>query len=235
MRSSLTYWFPRIRNLGIPVPKTAWVEVDELELIRGIENPSVLMSYKSTLVYVARKVGFPCFMRTDHFSGKHNYLSTCYVERERDIIPHLRNLVEESEIHGLPIKAIVFREFIELDWRFKAFNGLPIAPERRYFIRDGEVVCHHPYWPEDAIKFWRSTPEPDGWREMLREMNRETLSEIRLLKRYARKVASVLDGYWSVDFAKARDGTWYLIDMAEGEYSWHPESCPYSKTVSLPV
>lgn len=30
------------------------------------------------------------------------------------------------------------------------------------------------------------------------------------------------EGYWSVDFAKGQDGTWYFIDMAEGDQSWHP-------------
>jgi len=30
----------------------------------------------------------------------------------------------------------------------------------------------------------------------------------------------------SVDFARLRDGSWRLLDMAVGEQSWHPEDCP---------
>ena len=37
-----------------------------------------------------------------------------------------------------------------------------------------------------------------------------------------------MKGYWSVDYWKAKDGRWILIDMAEGEKSWHPSKCKYS-------
>lgn len=41
--------------------------------------------------------------------------------------------------------------------------------------------------------------------------------------RLAEKVAKRFEGYWSVDFARLRDGRWVLIDMALGEVSWHPK------------
>lgn len=34
-------------------------------------------------------------------------------------------------------------------------------------------------------------------------------------------------GYWSIDFCKAKDGRWILIDMATGERTWHKEDCEY--------
>ena len=37
----------------------------------------------------------------------------------------------------------------------------------------------------------------------------------------------------SVDFAQARDGTWYFIDMADARLSWHPENCPNYVKLSL--
>jgi hypothetical protein len=37
----------------------------------------------------------------------------------------------------------------------------------------------------------------------------------------------VLDGWWSVAFAKTKDGRWILIDMAEGEMSFHDLECEY--------
>jgi len=57
----------------------------------------------------------------------------------------------------------------------------------------------------------------------LKELNTETTDEIEILTGYAEMVARVLDGYWSVDFAYGKNGKWYLIDMATGEHSWHPE------------
>ena len=56
-------------------------------------------------------------------------------------------------------------------------------------------------------------------------LNKEGKEEITLLSEYATKVSEVLDGYWSVDFAEVKGGglNWRLIDMAEGEKSWHPD------------
>ena len=44
------------------------------------------------------------------------------------------------------------------------------------------------------------------------------------------RVGEVLDGYWSVDFAEVKSGGWYLIDMAEGNKSWHDKECKYART-----
>ena len=124
--------------------------------------------------------------------------------------------------------ALVFREFIEMDSGYTAFNGMPVNPERRYFIKDGKVQCRHVYWVEEAIQ----RPSVDNWRELSEKMNTETESEITLLTKYAEMVAKEFDGYWSLDFCRGKDGTFYLIDMALGERSWHPE-CPFKTTRKL--
>ena len=177
---------------------------------------------------MAREIGYPVFIKTDLYSGKHLFKDTCYVEHEKDLATHLIRLIEEMEcvniISGLPLHGLIVREFIELDWRFKAFHGLPIAPERRYLIKNHKVITHFSYWPEDAIRFYKGTPEPKNWRELLREMDIEDKTEVALLTGYSNKVAGVMNGFWSVDFARGRDGIWYLIDMARGEVSWIPES-----------
>ena len=180
-----------------------------------------LKKNEDALKQAARKFGYPVFVRTDHLSYKHGFLDYCYVESEESLIRKIYNVIEVGlcMMPPLPTKAIIIRKYIVPDYKFRAFNGLPIAPERRYFVRDGKVVKHMPYWPEDAIKFW-TVPEPEGWREMLKEMNMETEEEIKLLTEYAEAIGSALGGYWSVDFMRGRDGKWYFIDMARGEVSW---------------
>src|SRR3989337_1939956 len=69
---------------------------------------------------------------------------------------------------------------------------------RRYFVRDGQVQCHHPYWPEDALRF--EGRRPWGWRKRLKVLNQETFGEVSRLWVYAERLAAHLDGYWSVDF-----------------------------------
>jgi hypothetical protein len=94
-----------------------------------------------------------------------------------------------------------------------------VNPERRYLIKDGEVVAHFAYWIKDAI----INPSRPDWEELSDLMNYESEEEITLLTGYAQQVAQRLRGYWSVDFCKAKNGTWYLIDCAKGEDSFKPE------------
>jgi len=59
-------------------------------------------------------------------------------------------------------------------------------------------------------------------------MNDQSADEVELLSGYANQVAGIFPEYWSVDFCKAKDGRWILIDMATGDRSWHDESCEYA-------
>jgi len=227
--SSMEYWFPIVSDLDIPMPKTEFAirRQDPCDWFGLLDGEPVSTSEKKALKTCAKELGYPLFMRTDLCSGKHDYLHTCFIESEKELISHLWRLVEDNACKDLYFNSIVVREFIELDWRFKAFHGLPIAPERRYFIRDGEVVCRHPYWPEDCIHFSKDSPEVDGWKSMLAEMNTESDEEVEILTSQAMKIASVLPGAWSVDFAKGKDGTWYMIDMALANASYHLDDCEH--------
>ena len=174
--------------------------------------------------------------------------NSCFLAKEGDLLKHLSELATGSvnaSLIGMPFSAIIFREFIELDTRFTYFNGdLPIGAERRYFIKDGNVVCHHPYWDEDVFrstrdKFRRLSVFSDDKslrsivsgevasmydypEETIRELNYESDDEIETLTNLSLKVGKQFKGYWSVDFARDKKGIWWLIDMALGDSSWHP-------------
>lgn len=225
-RSSLLHWFPRIKDLGIPVPKTGIVPVDHRAMCKDHDRsyPAALAREVEAVV-ADLDLSYPIFIKGDEAAGKHRYRDTCYVESPEVLAAHIYEVAGENVLNDLTLEAIVVREYIPLAARFEAFNGLPIAPERRYFVEDGAAICSHPYWPRDAIEFWNE-PEPDGWREALAAMNTESTNEVALLSGYAARVSAVLDGAWSVDFALGRNGTWYLIDMAEACVSWHPGDCP---------
>jgi hypothetical protein len=216
-KSSILQWFQKVKNSGIPVPKTTILELPV--------SPKKLQAE-------VKKIGFPLFMKTDLIAGKHHWVETCFVETEKDIEFNLRNLLDVVECAdmeaGTPVKAIVFREYIMLNSKFKAFTGMPVAPERRYFINKGKVICHHPYWIEDAIRFWGDTKEPEDWRELLAGMNTESEDEIELLTGYVAKIAKIFNEDWCVDFAQKKDESWFLVDMQRSPISWHPE-CPYKK------
>lgn len=218
---SMLNWYPKIRDLDIPQPRTEFVLLSEKEYYATMESmPKSIVERVDKIIKENFKL--PVFIRTDQASGKHSWKDSCYYNREK-LGLHLFEICESNhcaDIMGLYFRAIVVREFIPMAFQYTAFWGdMPVNPERRYFIKDKAVICHHPYWFKKAIR----NPSVENWEELSDEMNKETEEEIRILTGYSKMVADVFEGFWSIDFCKARDGRWILIDMATGENSWHPE------------
>ncbi len=228
-KDSMLYWYPQIKDLDLLMPKTEMIVIPTKKLIKLINNKEdterFLSEYKEKILERAKKIGYPLFMRTDQMACKHDWKNTCYVPSEKDLINHLFRLVDGNfcvDMFGeAEPNAIVFREFLELDWSFKAFADMPIAREFRFFIRDGTVECRHPYWPPNAIR----RPSIDDWLDILRKQSILKPSEKTLLDNYSKTIGNVLSGYWSVDYCRTREGLWYLTDMALGEQSYHWSTC----------
>lgn len=232
-KTSLLYWFPLIKNLPIPMPRTTWVEIPFEAFCDFMDSPDTkpdklkIGDYTQDIKRKAKEIGYPLFLRTDLSSGKHSWDKSCYVDKEENLLKHVWKVVELNfiaDVLGLECSALVFREYIPMASQFTAFWGnLPINPERRYFIRDGKVECHHPYWTDAIVGPHLPEPSRSNWKELLGQMDKEPDREVSLLTQYAGRVAQVISGYWSVDFCRADNGEWILIDLAEGEKSWHPE------------
>lgn len=232
-RNSMLIWWPKIKDLGIPVPKTEIVPCDHQAILKWMEGEDKLPDEFLTELYgAASRLGFPLFLRTDLCSGKHGWKNTCFVEHDDSdlILRHLHGVCEENEmagIFGLPYQAIVLREFLQLETRFKAFYGdMPINREFRLFVRDGEIECLRPYWPHSAIK---GHTKARYWNAKLTEMNKLFSREEMFLRNYAEKAGKALPGYWSIDFAYHKDGRWFLIDCATGDDSYHWPECKRSE------
>lgn len=239
-KSSLLFWHPKIKDLDIPSPRTEIVRLTagEVRQYNQFEGDILYLDRLSARVAqtIKSKFSLPVFLRTDEFSYKHNWKNSCFLDDMQNLDSHIAQILmgsKEAIIIGFPIEAIAVREFIPMDTQFYAFSGeMPVNPERRYFIKNGEVICHHPYWVEDAIEEWasrgRGTKLPPNWKDMRDRISIEDKEEVRLLTEYSGKVAQVVSGYWSVDFCRAKDGRWWLIDMADGDNSWHPSECKNS-------
>lgn len=228
-RTSMLYWYPEVKDV-LPTPKTKFIKLEKCE-----NSPyGVIWDEEEVHEAIQELGGYPAFIRTDLASDKFWMKEGSRVENEDELMRHIARVIEFNQLAsviGLPFVCLAVREWLNLDHKFKAFYGTPIAKEIRVFIRDGEVECYHFYWPEEAIKFFRDTEEPDNWQELLKETREETIArELTEALDLAWDVAKIFDGdgYWSVDFALTEEGDWYLIDMAEGEKSWHPE-CKYKK------
>lgn len=224
-RNSMLIWYPVIRHLDIPQPKTEMYLIP-VEVLDNMREENLSKLNMETVKTIARNIGYPLFLRTDQSSAKHSWKDTSFVESEKNLKDHIFEVVLFNlcaDIMGLPFEALVFREYIPMDSKFTAFDGdMPVNPERRYFINNGKVLCHHNYWIEEAIERSKE-PSVKNWRELSQLMSIETDREVELLTKYSEMVGEWMKGYWSIDFCRAKDGRWILIDMASGFDSWHPE------------
>ncbi|MCJ7697719.1 MAG: ATP-grasp domain-containing protein [Thermoplasmata archaeon] len=225
-QSSLLFWYPKIVG-KIPTPETTVLKITQKGYgdLQGMPYGKPLSAKLIKNIELAIKdMETPFFLRTDQASGKHDWLDTCFVQDKSKILQHLCHLIEWhacAGIMGLYFTALVFREYVPLHSQFTAFNGMPVAPEWRWFVRDGQPVCKHFYWPDNAIR----NPSSEDWLPILHNMQSCKPEDDKLLNKYATIFAENNPGFWSVDFALTRDRGWILIDAARGEESWHPEDC----------
>ena len=224
--NSALYWLPRIEHLAIP--KTRFVAYDHARWLEAAESDdesyrAVIKATLAEIKAVAEEIGYPVFLRTDQASAKHNGPEGYLLRSEDDILRVVWNTVEDNEMKlwmsPEQPQAFMLREFIDLNAPFTAFGGHPIAREWRYFVKGCSVLCRHFLWPQGAILFLSDAPI--NWKQNLRRLR---MSMPRLAPDAISAALSCSDhDFWSVDFAQDRAGKYWLIDMAKGENSWHPD------------
>lgn len=232
--NSIFYWWPIIKDLGIPVPRTTLIPYDGTIFIEREEANEEFIKLVDDVRKVCDEYGYPVFIRCGGLSAKHEWKDTCYVTDPDKLDYQIRNIITSVlMIMGirLDFDGIAVREFLKLESSFTAFGGdMPIAKEFRFFARDGDYECHHPYWPPTSL--WRVSS--DNWYQELKEMQQLIDAEFNLLKDYTRILSRTLDkkgrgtGWWSLDFCKTIDGIWYLTDLATGAESYHWSTCPHA-------
>jgi len=222
--NSMAFWFPVLQEYSVPVPKTILIHVDSpgLGLILDDKFSQKQMRFFEELNRAVDIVGLPAFLRTEMTSNKHDWKNSCFIEQKGELIHHIRNLVEMSEMaridRGLDYHFLAVREYIETDPAFIYFRGdMPITKEIRIFVRNGEIECMHPYWPEDIFK--------DLDKKLINEVRSFNTKENEMIDKFGNYIGRLFTGYWSIDLLKEISGNWYCTDMAIGEASWHDPDC----------
>lgn len=229
-KNSALIWLPKIVAAGLPTPKTEVVTYDHVLIANAIENckPSNELEYLAVEASMAcNKIGYPAFIRTDLSSAKHDGPRAYRVDSAADIARVLHATIVDNEmkfwLEPEPPRAMLVREWIDLDSPFSAFRGHAIAREWRFFADGERVHCFHPYWPEDSIQFF-NIQEPDGWRDALKELH-AVPDNVDQLKAMAIEAARLYGCYSSVDIAMDANGKWWITDMATAEDSYHWPDC----------
>ncbi len=223
----MSYWYPIIIKNGIKTPKTKMITLDykksyELfDIVDGKTNETIENLITTVLGFI-KDISLPCFLRTGQTSGKHDWEETCMItNNDRDYVRnHIHSIIDFSGCFDLAIDTWVVREYLPTIPMFYAFRGMPIIKERRYFVNDGKVINHFPYWPEHAIDGNINEINYPKWRKILFESNIQTKKEINILTKLSEKATYNIKGYWSIDWIWTKNG-WYCTDMALGKYSYH--------------
>lgn len=249
---SLDEWYPLIEGV-VTTPRTTFRRgLDIMPLAYGAEadpDGALAAEWEAVCTWVREQgdvLGWPLFLRTGLTSGKHNWSRTCHVPSAAVVPSHVSAIVNysaEADFMGLPCDVWVARELLPTYALFTAFDGMPVTRERRYFVDDGKVIGHHPYWPPEALTL-EVDPffDPDGrlpthrtstdnWRDLMPLVNDETDAEITELTALTEKVGAVVPGAWSVDWLWVHRGgngpnEWCLTDMAWAESSFVWEDYP---------
>ena len=229
-KTRLKYWFPLLEKAGLPIPKTIMVEASEEEIVtiyNSFDTGKLGKGFDSLaekIKIAADTIGYPCFLRTDHFSGKHNWDKTCFLQSADDIKQHVFEIAyfwECVNMFGAPCDTWVVREFLPTipHGVCQNYGNMPICKEFRFFVKDGTIKCFHPYWPLQALN--DGAPQYNGNFDYEAFCTLENEAEVSELVTAA---AQAVAGEWSIDVLETKNG-WYITDMAEAHKSYHWEPC----------
>jgi len=221
----MAYWWPLIEGhvrapntIMVPAPK-GMVNLLDGQPIDGFDE------FIRRLQGAAEAVGiYPVFLRTGHGSGKHEASRCCLVPDKQAMAKHVGALVEWSnlvDILGLPVDVWAVREMLPTEPLHVARSGLPIVPEARMFIRDGDVACVHPYWPMEALVQRWCGLEEEAAENLAAHIAVVVQNAEPMLREMAQPILERVPGAWSVDWMLTTRG-WYHIDMGLAARSWHP-------------
>lgn len=247
-RNCLSYWFPKLDEAGLPVPRTEIVRTDvDLSTLCDGKTPPGWSKFLAELDAAVSMIGGqPCFLRTGQGSGKHDWEKTCYLGPEESLGEHVGELVYWSHLVdflGLSHDVWVARELLPVVPLavLPRYSNMPLVMECRCFVAGGKIQCEHPYWPVGAIREGLDcthADEPDECGHC--HLRASALFDLANPLYYpdrdgwrslAEEVARVFadDGAWSVDLLATKKG-WFVTDMAEANRSFHYPECTANRT-----
>lgn len=235
-RIDMAYWLPKVRELDVPVPNS-------LPLPLRRREGKMPEWDDDRAVKIVEALGGEAFARSGYKSAQHQLEEGSHIRSAdpEEVGMTLLELGSQHVMMAMPMgKSFWLREWLDLNFCHYCRDNL--VPEVRAFVRDGEVVCHHPRLEGfDGHDHHRETAEEfieNAWPAEIDHGYRDHEG----LEVYAQRVADAFDGdgWWSVDFVMDTNGDWWLTDMAlDGLYdleirgqegyrgiSEHPGDCP---------
>jgi hypothetical protein len=225
-QAAIGWWLPHIAATGVLTPTTQAV-AHPADGIPPADQPTRgYWVFLAAVLEAAEEVGFPFVLRTDRACPRHLWESACLVTRPSEIDARVRTQWAWCLKRNLAVTHWAVQQLVPLAANFTAYEGLPVGREFRVFLRDGEPLCVHPYWPLRAVELGRPADPfwPDAYASMT-ELKPD--AERKVILNLARRAAINLPGDWAIDWAATCDGRWMVSDASPGELAWHQPDCPH--------
>jgi len=238
--NNISYWFPKIENCGIDVPRTKIIQVpnDVLQAFfmdhHDKDKEKILSFVEEQIMPVLTDMNlFFFFMKIGTFSNKFDFRGSCKCRAEKyEIMEQLSNIAYTSETFGAQgLSEIAIREFIS-DWYYIEknipciYNGMPLRPEFRVFydFDEHKVLYSVNYWDWDYCHKRISDNITD---KIIYEYYYDTINQFFIdnKDKVEKMVATCMKGVnlkerWSIDIMwDEQSKTYYLIDMATAQTS----------------
>lgn len=244
-KNNFSYWFPKIKDCGIEIPKTFYAKVPIQvynDLLKSLSAKDLklndLQNFLSEIVDKTIQEGFKynddIFVKNAVFSDKFNFNKSCRtILNKNKLFESILNITYASEcVDAAGENEIVIREFINYDNRRTAtiYNGMPLRPEYRVFynFKEHYIVDIVDYWNygyvyenlynyNDRIIFKTTRRERKiEWDKYYNKIKETCESCLKTVNSFKEDINNnIIHEIWSIDFMVANDKI-YLIDMALG-------------------
>lgn len=250
--NDFSFWFPKIKDCGIPVPKTFYTKLPSHEefpetakrlyeafyMEKPDEDLAVIRSWiDSDIIPKLKEMGLVghVFVKNARFSNKFNARGTCNLYGLRDLHRAIADINFQAMCCWADgIDEIVVRQFIECDTGMTPciYNGLPLRSEFRVFydFDERKPIFTANYWDFDYV-YPHLHDATDRIifkheRERLEDVFEGRKEEIQSMVAQAMESVEVLSGQWSVDIMLDDRMEPWLIDMAIAQRSAYWELRP---------
>ncbi|MDO3409440.1 ATP-grasp domain-containing protein [Saccharibacillus sp. CPCC 101409] len=135
-------------------------------------------------------------------SRKHEWLEACYIPNaaDRDQVERVVRTFLDRQGDELN-EGLVFREFVELELlSHHPRSGMPLSRETRVFVLDGKPAYVSNYW---------SAGEDREFEQALSE--------------FVPTIAEVESRFFTMDFAKRKNGPWIVLELGDGQTAGLPD------------
>ena len=238
---NVSYWFPKVENCGIKVPKTFVKEIPvELFGHLFIDHPKedidcIYNWVKNELMpSIPDELRGLIFIKNGAFSNKFDF-NTCSIRcNPLEITRSIAEINYASLMFDTGGNTeIVIRERIPYNEQktMTIYNGMPLRNEYRVFYdfdnRKALYVVNYWDWNYCHDSISRNATDKLVYEKVYNELHVHYLfTHERVLKLVEDHMQNVdLSGIWSVDILEDEQNDFWLIDMALGHRSayWNPE------------